>query len=295
MKTYLIINPTAGRGKALKLVPKIEARLKELGLAYTLRISESPSAPPDLARQAVEEGYELIVAGGGDGTNQAVASALRNTSAVLGILPLGRGNDLAHGLGIPTDPLAACQVLQDGRPMAIDLGLASNGKVFLNVAGAGFDAEVTRYANRIRWFKGNFVYLLAIFVKLVSFRPARFTLEHDGGTWQGKAMMVAVANSRYYGGGLFVAPQARPDDGLLDVVIIGDLSRLEFVRAFPTVYRGTHIHHPKVQVFRTKRISIASEAPFCSYADGDFLGDLPISLEAQPQAIRILVPGTETV
>ncbi|MCX5970357.1 MAG: diacylglycerol kinase family lipid kinase [Coprothermobacterota bacterium] len=320
MKTFIIVNPTAGRGKGLKLVPSIEARLKSLGLDYTLHISESPSAPAKLARQAIAHGFQLVVAGGGDGTCQAVATAMlgedrtmaagpkdgdrfelrppiaagrrvssAGSSPVFGILPMGRGNDLAHGLGIPADPLEACQVLLSGHPADLDVGVASNGKMFLNVAGAGFDAEVNRYANRIRWFKGNLVYLLAIFVKLATFRSAQFTLHHDGGTWVGKAMMVAVGNSRYYGGGLFVAPQALPDDGRFDVVIIGDLSRMEFIRAFPTVYKGTHIHHPKVQTFRTSRITIDCDAPYCSYADGDFLSELPVSLDLLPRAIKVLV------
>ncbi|MEI6509609.1 MAG: diacylglycerol kinase family protein [bacterium] len=320
MKTFIIVNPTAGRGKGLKLVPSIEAHLKSLGVDYVLHISESPSAPAELTRQAIARGFQLIVAGGGDGTCQAVATAIlgvdsspvarpkdgdRNeicppiaanqsassagTPPFFGILPMGRGNDLAHGLGIPADPFDACQVFRSGRPIELDMGVASNGKMFLNVAGAGFDAEVNRYANRIRWFKGNLVYLLAIFVKLATFRAAQFTLHHDGGTWRGRAMMVAVGNSRYYGGGLFVAPQALPDDGLFDIVIIGDLSRMEFIRAFPTVYKGTHIHHPKVQTFRTRSITIDCDAPYCSYADGDFLSELPVSLNLLPRAIKVLV------
>ena len=289
MKATVIINPTAGRGRALRLLPQVEKTLKESGEDFTVRVSQSPEDPPRLAREAIAAGAQMIVAGGGDGTSQMVAGALLESQTILGILPLGRGNDFARGLGIPKDPLEACRILTEGQIREVDIGHVGQDKIYLNMAGAGFDGEATSRANRL-WIKGAFAYFLSVFLTLISFRPVTFTLEHDRGTWKGKAMMIGVANSTTYGGGMRLAPDAKVDDGLFDLVIIKEVGKLEFVRVFPRVYQGTHILHPAVEVLRTTCVQMACSAPFDLYADGDRMAPLPLRLEVIPRALRVMTP-----
>ncbi len=293
MKTFVIVNPAAGNGRALRLVPEVEENLRKSGVTFTLKISRSPDEPPILARRAIEEGYELIVAGGGDGTSHMVASALIGTPASLGLLPLGRGNDFAQALGIPTDLTRACRVLKEGQTDWIDVGRAEGGEFFINMAGAGFDAEVNRLANRLKILKGAVVYTVSVFIKLVTFKAAVFHIEHDQGSWEGKAMMVGVGNSPVYGCGMILAPGAKVNDGLFDICIVGEVGKLDFIRTFPKVFKGTHIHHPKVKTLRSRTIRISCDARFCSYADGDYLSDLPLTLEVVPKSLGVFLPEGE--
>jgi diacylglycerol kinase (ATP) len=290
MKATVIINPAAGRGRALRLFPAVEKRLAESGEDFTIQVSQSPQDPPRLVREAIAAGAQMIVAGGGDGTSQMVAGALLGSQAILGILPLGRGNDFARGLGIPKDPLVACGVLTEGTVRKIDIGRIGQDKIYLNMAGAGFDGEAIGRANRLP-VKGAFAYFLSVFLTLISFRAVTFTLEHDRGTWKGKAMMLGVANSTTYGGGMRLAPDAKVDDGLFDVVIIKEVGKLEFVRVFPRVYQGTHISHPAVEILRTTRVQMACSAPFDLYADGDRMAPLPVQLELVPRALAVMTPS----
>jgi len=291
MRTLLIVNPAARRGKALDLLPEVEEKLKQLKIDYRLKVSESPEDPPRIAKQGLDEGYELIVAGGGDGTSRLVASALVGTDAILGIIPMGRGNDYAQGLGIPHDPIEACEVLKNGVPRSVDAGKTSQGVIFLNVCGAGFDAEVNSLATKLRWLKGGFVYTLCVFATLISYKARFFCLEFDGKKWEGRAMMVGVANAPYYGGGMFLAPSAKLDDGLFTVCLVKEIGKLEFVRTFPRVFKGTHVTHPAVEIFTASRIKISGEEGLESIADGDFLSKLPLELETVPHALKVMVPS----
>ncbi|MCR4432430.1 MAG: diacylglycerol kinase family lipid kinase [Caldiserica bacterium] len=290
MKTLLIVNPAAKKGKALKLLPEVEARLRQLKIDYRVEISQSPEDPPRIARQALTEGFELIVAGGGDGTSRLIARSLVGTDGIMGILPMGRGNDYGQGLGIPHNPVEACEVLKNGIPRAADVGRTSNGEYFVNVAGAGFDAEANSLATKLRWLKGGFVYTISVFVTLIRFKARFFRLEYDGQTWEGKAMMVGVANAPYYGGGMFLAPSAKLDDGLFTICLVKEIGKMEFIRTFPRVFKGTHITHPAVEIFNASRIKISGEEGLESIADGDFLSKLPLELETVPGALKVMVP-----
>lgn len=291
MKTFLIVNPAARRGRALKFLPEVEAKLKQLDIDYRIEISQSPEDPPQIATQAIKEGYEFIVAGGGDGTSRLVARALVGTNAVMGILPLGRGNDYAQGLGISHNPMEACEVLKNGVPRAVDVGRTSKGEYFVNVAGAGFDAEVNSLATKLRWLKGGFVYTLSVFVTLVRFKARFFRLEYDGTIWEGKAMMVGVANAPYYGGGMYLAPSAKLDDGLFTICLVKEVGKLDFIRTFPRVFKGTHVTHPAVEIFNASKVRISGEEGLESIADGDFLSKLPLELETVPRALKVMVPA----
>jgi YegS/Rv2252/BmrU family lipid kinase len=286
----LLVNPHAAGGRPLRLLPGIEARLRELGLPFRSQWTHSLLHGCELAREAAARG-EVAVTLSGDGLIGAVAGALRDVpGAILGVLPGGRGNDFARMIGLPLDAVAACDVLADGRPAPIDLG-AANGRTFLGIASLGFDSEANRIANAAPPQLGRLVYVYGALRALATWREARFTVEVDGARTEHSGWSVAAANSGFYGGGMRMAPHARLDDGALDVVLVGECSTLRFVRTLPKVFRGAHVHEPNVTVLRGAEVRVSADRPFTVFADGDPIGNLPITLRAVPAALRVLLPA----
>ena len=235
----------------------------------------------------------------GDGMVGAIADALRAVpGAVLGVLPGGRGNDLARVLGISDDPRAACATIADGIPQAMDLGEVSPlpeaiGHAFVGIASAGFDSDANRIANEAPSRLGGLVYAYGALRALISWRPARFEIELDppGERHAFTGYSVGAANSKAYGGGMRAAPDAMLDDGLLEVVVLESVSKLRFLtRILPKVFSGTHVHEPSVRVFRAREISVSADRPFTMYADGDPIGELPVRVRAVRGAVTVLVP-----
>lgn len=251
----------------------------------------NPGSGANLAREAALAGADLVVAAGGDGTIGEVANGLVGTSATLGVLPLGTGNDFARTIGIGTDLNLAARTLGQGQAQTIDLGKLDRGGYFINVAGCGFDAEVaTRVNHGFRYLRGTTAYVAAVLQTLRSFRPTRVTIEHDGEVCEELVMLCAIANARTYGGGMRIAPHAELDDGLFDVVLVGDVSRSEFLRAFPRVFKGTHLSHPKVQHFRCSSIRVSSNKGLAVLADGEEVGSTPASFQVVPNAVKVMMP-----
>jgi diacylglycerol kinase (ATP) len=244
-----------------------------------------------LARIAAEEGAHVVVAAGGDGTVGEVANGLIGTPAALGVLPMGTGNDFARTLGVGNDISRAARAIVFGTQKRVDIGRIGEGH-FVNVAGCGFDAEVSKRVNRgFRRLRGTTAYIAAVFETLGTFRPAEITLEIDGVIFEEVAMLCAVANAKSYGGGMLVAPDATLDDGLFDVVVVGNVSPVEFVRAFPRVFKGTHVSHPKVTVRKGKRVAIRSRNELPVLADGEDMGVLPVEFAIAPQQIEVMFPN----
>jgi YegS/Rv2252/BmrU family lipid kinase len=209
---------------------------------------------------------------------------------VLGILPGGRGNDFARSLEIPRDPLAACQVLLDGRVRRIDVGDCA-GETFVGIASIGLESEVTRLANNAPRIGGEATYALATVIGIARWKAARFDLVLDGGEARSFTGFIAgVANSGRFGGGMKFAPDAKLDDGLFDVVVIEDGPRWRFVADTPKVFKGTHVHDPRVQVFRAAEVKLDSDRPFEVYADGDPIGSTPATVRVVPAALQVLAP-----
>lgn len=288
-RVALIVNPSAGGGRAERILPAVTAALRRRGMLARVDRTTSLEHAVELAQAAAAAG-EIAGALGGDGLIGTVAGALRGGDGVIGILPGGRGNDLARVLGIPSDPVGAVEVLANGAERPLDLGEAG-GRTFCCIASCGFDSDANRIANDARVIRGNLVYLYAALRALAGWRPARFTVAVDGEREAFTGYSVAVANSKAYGGGMFVAPDAELDDGVLEVVTVSDVGKLRFLTSFPEVFKGTHTKRPEVGVRRGREIEISADRPFTVFADGDPIGELPLRVRVLPGAVRAIVPA----
>ncbi len=241
------------------------------------------------ARTAAERG-EIPVVMSGDGLIGQIGGALVETDARMGIIPGGRGNDLARVLGIPSDPAGSVAVLAIGNERAIDVGVA-NDRRFLCIASCGFDSDANRIANEARLISGKLVYAYAAFRALAAWKPAAFKVTLDGGDpLEFTGYSVAVGNSQAFGGGMFIAPHAELDDGLLDVIVISDVGKLRFIKGLPAVFKGAHVEKDEVTELRAATVEISADRPFAVYADGEHLTDLPAKLSTLPGALRVIAP-----
>jgi len=295
----LIVNPAAGGGRAQRVAPGVERALQGYGVKFRRVDTRDLEHARTLACEAAGAG-ETAVALSGDGMIGAIADALRAVpGAVLGVLPGGRGNDLARVLGIPEDPELACATIAHGVPRAMDMGevgpVGSDGagRAFVGIASAGFDSDANRIANEAPSLLGGGVYAYGALRALLSWRAARFEVELDppGERYSFTGYTVALANSKAYGGGMLQAPDALLDDGLIDVVAIGRVGKLRFLAHLPKVFKGAHVELPNVRVFRAAEVEISADRPFVMYADGDPIGELPVRVRAVPGAVNVLVPA----
>ncbi len=284
----LLVNPSSGGGRALKLLPRVEAILDERRVPFRVVRTRSLEHGVGKALRAIEAG-ELPVVVSGDGMIGAIGGAMAGGETPLGIVPVGRGNDLARVLGIPTEPEEAIEIVLAGHTRTIDVGEA-NGRRFLGIASLGFDSDANRIANESR-LGGNLVYAYAALRALVAWKPARFTIAIGDQRTRLEGYSVIVANNSAYGGGMYVAPDADLEDGEFDVVTIAKVGKLRFLGNLPKVFKGTHVRNDEVQVVRASRLSLSASRPFAVYADGEHLTDLPADLRVIPRALRVLVPS----
>jgi YegS/Rv2252/BmrU family lipid kinase len=308
----LLVNPSAGGGRAARLAPQAERLLRDRGLSVRRVDTRDLEHARELAVQAARAG-ETVVVLSGDGAVGAVAESIRSIpGAVLGVLPGGRGNDLARALGISQEIEQACATIAEGEARAMDVGEVCETaqapddpaahvpaqrqqapRTFVGIASAGFDSDANRIANEAPSWLGNLVYAYGALRALLSWRPARFEIELDppGERHSFLAYTVGACNSRSYGGGMRAAPDALLDDGLLEVVVLANVGKLAFLtKILPRVFSGTHVNEPHVHVFRAREVSIEADRPFTMYADGDPIGELPLRVRAVPGAVNVLVP-----
>jgi len=286
----LIVNPSAGGGRADSLVPEVESALRAAGIESRTERTRNIEHARELA-QIARDGSMLAITLGGDGLVGCVAGVLAESDAVLGVLPGGRGNDFARVLGIPKDIGPACDVVLEGRERLIDIGDAA-GRPFIGIASCGFDSEANRIANETRLLKGDLVYAYGALRALASWKPARFEIELDEReVLSFSGYSVAAANSKAYGGGMFIAPGAELDDGLLDVVMTGRATRRRFVMDLPKVFEGRHVDSPAVKIVRARSVRVSADRPFTMFADGDPIGDLPMTVRARHHALRVMAPA----
>ena len=286
----LLVNPSAGGGRAARLLPRAERALRELGVAFRTEVTRDLEHACELACRAGRAG-EVTVTLSGDGLVGCVVGQLREfPGAVLGILPGGRGNDTARALGIPRDIRAACAVVADGVERDLDIGDVG-GRSFIGIASLGFDSDANRIANEAPSRLGRLVYVYGALRALAAWQPARFDLRLDGEPLASTGYSVAACNSCCYGGGLRLAPDAALDDGQLDVVLIATHPKRSFLATLPKAFTGAHVAHPAVRVLRARELHVDADRPFIVYADGDPIGATPTTIRVVPRALRVLVPA----
>lgn len=282
-----LTNPTSGKGKGARFRDVAVARLRDSGLVVRNLAGRDADEALDLARACVADGVDALVVCGGDGLVHLGAQAVGGTSTPLGIIPAGTGNDVARYFDLPRkDPVAAADRVIASRTRSIDLA-RSGSRYFVTVLAAGFDAIVNERANAMTWPRGQMRYNVATIAELRTFRPLPFTLELDGETLNTSAMLVAVGNGTSYGGGLRISEGAELDDGLLDVIIIGEMSRAKLIRTYPKLFSGTHTGEAEYQRHRVKQVTVAAPG-VVSYADGERFGALPVTVTCEPGALTVL-------
>jgi YegS/Rv2252/BmrU family lipid kinase len=287
-EVHLIVNPSAGAGRATRLLPDVEAALRAHGIAFRVDRTASIEHARELARAARDAGA-VAAAMGGDGLAGAVAGELKGTDGVMALLPGGRGNDLARKLGIGHDPVAAVGLLAAGKERRIDVGEAG-GRTYVGILSAGFDSDVNRIANGTRLPLGTQVYAYGALRALWSWKPANWDVEIDGAHHEFSGYAVAVANSGVFGGGMWLVPDASVDDGLLDIAFTMDRPKLAYLRGLKQVFDGTHVDSPGFTIHRGREVTFRADRPFTAYADGDPIAELPATVRVLAGALRVIAP-----
>jgi len=294
------VNPTAGAGRTAKKWPHIMGFLKSSGLRFEHDLTEARGHAIELAKAAAKKGYELVVSVGGDGTINEIVNGLYHADSIkdvtLGIICTGTGADYIRTIGIPRHHEAACQRLMNPRKLVVDLGVAEyvdDGqtvkRLFVNFAGLGFDAEVVKATTqRFKALGATSAYLMGLLTTFLFYRNKEVPLELDGVADSRKVCTIIMSNGRFGGGSMLVAPQADPKDGLLDVLIIGDVSKPDLLWSLPRIYRGTHLTHPKVTMKRAREIYMRPGQPMPLQADGELLGRTPARFHVLPAALTLV-------
>lgn len=290
MHLKVIYNPAAGRGRARRNVREVEEYLRARGA----RVDCEPSTDPDdlvrIAAESSRAGYDRVVVCGGDGTLNLAIRDFDLANGTLALIPTGSGDDFAKVMGIPRNIRRACDAVMAGTIREVDVALANNIR-YLGVAGLGFDSEVADFANRnARFLRGSAVYLYAIFRVLPRFKPHPVEIRTDSGTRNESIMFAAVGNTRQYGGGIRITPDAAVDDGLLDLCIVHQTTRMELLKTLPKAYTGAHVKSSFVEMGRGSAFHFSSDTAIAVYADGEPLTHTPVSFGLAASRLRVMVP-----
>ena len=285
----LLVNPASAGGKALDALPAVHESLDALGASHRTVFTRSIEHAEQEAAAAVSA-RETVLAVSGDGLLRPIAAALKNTESAVALIPCGRGNDFARVLGVPSEPAAAARVAVEGAERVVDVA-SVDGIPFVGIASFGFDSDANRIANDTKRIKGDAVYVYAALRALAAWKPAAFSVTVDGTLHQATGFSVVVGNSKAYGGGMYVLPQAELDDGRLDVLIAKETSKLTFLRELPKIFKGTHVNSPHAEFLRGEVIEVATDRPFVIYADGDPIAATPATLRVEPRCLRVIAPA----
>jgi diacylglycerol kinase (ATP) len=303
-RTKVIINPAARGGKTARQWPAISELLKRNYISFDYAFTEGTGHGIDLAKEAVDIGYELVVAVGGDGTINEVVNGIIDkdgkSEATLGIICTGTGRDCIRSLNIPADFSNACKVLANRNCINIDLGhveYISNGRrdqrYYINTAGLGFAASVAERTRRFKRLGGTIPFLIAFSTVFIAYKAKNTVFDIDGQIQQQRNLLIAVNNGRYFGGGMKIAPDADPCDGLLDVVTIRDVNKLRLLYNFPRLYKGTHTTHPMVNTYKAKLIDVKTSEKLLLQLDGEVVGEAPANFRVVPSALRVVSGGLD--
>ena len=289
MNLKLIFNPLAGRGRARRQIEAVVTLLRQRGARVETYATRDAADLTRVAAQSSREAYDRVVVCGGDGTVHFAVREFDTTRGVLGVIPLGSGDDFARVLGIPRDVEGACEVILQGGVREVDLASA-NGIRYVGVAGLGFDSEVAAFANRVKLLRGSAVYLYAIFRVLPRFKPHVVRMNADGASRTETMMFAVVGNTSQYGGGIKIVPDAKVDDGVLDYCIVHRTSRFQLLRTLPLAYSGAHVRRPYVETGRGREFYFESDSSLQVYADGERVTETPVrfSLDAK---LKVAAPA----
>jgi diacylglycerol kinase (ATP) len=290
MHLKIIYNPAAGRGRARRHVRQVEEYLRARGARADCEPSTSPDDLVRISAESSRAGFDRVVVCGGDGTLNLAVREFDLRQGTLALIPTGSGDDFARVLGIPRDIRRACDNVLDGVVREVDVALA-NDRRYLGVAGLGFDSEVAEYAGRnVKFLRGSAVYLYAIIRVLPRFKPHDVRIRSAAGTRSEQIMFAAVGNSRQYGGGIRITPDAKVDDGLLDICIVHRTTRGQLLKTLPQAYTGSHVKSPFVETGRGTEFHFEGNAPMAVYADGEPLTQTPVTFRLASEKLRIVVP-----
>jgi len=286
----LVINPVSGQGKGAQIGTYVAGYLNSRGIKYEIIIGRNGIDQVDLLQRFLDRNTECsgVIAVGGDGLLHLVLQKITPAQVPLAVIPAGTGNDFVRTLGWSLDDVdAILEAVLSKKPASVDLGLV-DGEWFAAILSTGFDSIVNEKANTMSWPKGPNKYNVAIAIELPRFAPRHYEIVLDDRTISTQAMLIAVANGRSYGGGMLVCPHAEITDGYFDVMVLHPVSKLEFIKVFPRVFKGTHITHPAVEIVRSKSVKITADA--VAYADGERIGQLPVSAQCMPGALMTWLP-----
>jgi diacylglycerol kinase (ATP) len=288
----LVVNPTSGKNRGGALGLEVAQRLRAAGHEVLDLSDETAAAARDRALGAIAQGIDVLAVTGGDGMVNLGVNLCADSKTPLAIIAAGTGNDVARSLGLPVhDPIAAADVISTGLLRQIDavrhVTAVGGTRWYAGVLGAGFDSLVNERANTWPWPRGRMRYNLAIARELPLFRAIPYSITIDGVRQDTKAMLVVVGNGPSYGGGMRVCPDALLDDGLVDVMILHELSTLEFLRIFPKVFSGAHVGHPAVEINRGREVTLEASG-IVAYADGERFAPLPLTVEVVPGALTVM-------
>jgi YegS/Rv2252/BmrU family lipid kinase len=298
--TYFLVNPASDNGATGKRWPELAHRAARLGLSGETFFSERPGHLIELAAQAVDAGASLVVAVGGDGTLNEVVNGIAGRDVDLATIPLGTGMDFGRTYGIPTKFDDAVRVALTGTPRTIDAGRVNYRtwggedaeRWFVNVGSVGMSGAVAQRANGMsKALGGKATFFYALTRVFFEWENTEVTVQLDGGERRGRMHDVVVANGVWHGGGMKPAPDARPDDGLFDVVLIGDVGKVDFLTTAPKIYKGKHVAHPKVEVVRSARVEVDAAEHLPIEVEGEQVGTTPAVFELVPGAVRVRVPA----
>lgn len=292
MKSYkLILNPIAGGGKAKSLMPKIEQKFQEAGAEFDLYITKGPQDAIEAAVKAASDGFDIIVAVGGDGTVNEVLNGIVGTKAVLAAVPGGKGNDFATAVNMPSDPDGIFEALLKADTRAIDLGRVMD-RYFINSVGVGFDAAVAQRVNcGVRPLKGTSAYTYVFFRMISSYKTVEMEIDLGNGPVKSNPLLVAVGIGQAYGGGMKILPDAVLDDGLFDVCIMEDMNRLSLVYHFPKVFSGTLKNLEQAGMHRTSEVKLSLSEPRYMHLEGEVLFGDQMHFTLKPKGMKVLFGG----
>ena len=292
MKSLIFINPTSAGGKATSARDEISSELDRLGVDYDIHMTKSLKDLIETTRIGLASDYSNFIAVGGDGTLHHMVNVLAGSNKNLGVIPMGSGNDIAINLGIPDDIKKCCKIISEQNIGKLDLGLINDKHYYLCIAGSGFDSEVNDLANNTRYpVKGPSKYTYSVYKTLITFSSKEFRVTYNDDERSIYGMMIACANLSSYGGGMKIAPDASPSDGLFDVCIIKKMSKLHFIKVFPKVFEGKHTDDPCVEIFRTRELRLESNYDFSVFADGEYICKLPAVFKVIPGKLNFLLPS----